>query len=138
MITRDQIENILVAHGVKPTDDDEVIKSALIKANWRDDDVQTALVVLRENLHTHETHVDAVQNLFRGKAKLDAADINNLLGIEVDLSPGDISIKKGRRRMAISYGQIIEIALVSFAVSLIFLLGGMWYLEVGLFHKTML
>lgn len=138
MLSRESIEKILVDNGVAPTAPDEDIKSALIRANWKNEDVQTALIVLRENKKTHETHVDAVQNLFRGNAKLDPKDINALLGIEVDLTPKDIYIKQKRARGKASFGQVLEICFMSFVLSLIFIISAMWFFKVGMFHQTLM
>ncbi len=135
MITKETIEKILVEQGLSPTDEDEVIKSALLKANLQDGDLQSALVVLRENTETHKQRVDAVQNLFRGKAKLTPAEINALLGIEVEFTPETIKASNRKMYSHLYFGQIIEIALVSFAISLVFMIGGMWFFKLGFFHN---
>ncbi len=137
-LTRKQAEQLLVENGLKPTAPDEEIRSALIKANWHEDDVEMALIVLRENIVTHETHLDAAHNLFRGTTTLDAKAINGLLGIDIEITKDEIQMRKKVARGAISYSQVMEIALVSFAISAIFLFGGMWLLKVGMFHQTVI
>ncbi len=136
MITKEVLEKILVEQGVSPTADDEEIKSALLKANWKNGDVQSALVVWRENIKTHEKRVDAVQNLFRGKAKLSPSDINELLGIEMDIPPKSLTVTRARGNRHISYGIILEICVVSFILSVIFMFAAMWFFKIGFFHPV--
>lgn len=83
MLERSAIEKILVANGVSPTAPDEKIKSILLAAQWVDDDVETALSVLREN-SKHEVRHDTINQVFRSDSKLDPDSISKLLGVTLD------------------------------------------------------
>lgn len=83
MLERSAIEKILVANGVSPTAEDEKIKSILLAAQWVDDDVETALSVLREN-SKHEVRHDTINHVFRSDSKLDAASVSKLLGVTLE------------------------------------------------------
>ena len=137
-LTKDEAEIILVQNRLKPTAPDEVIRSALFRANWHNDDIEMVLVVLRENVNTHETHLDAARNLMQADLHLTPKQIHDLLGIDVDITLDDIGYSKKRARGALSFDQIAEIAIVSMFFSALVLFGGMWHFKVGMFHQTLI
>ncbi len=136
MLERAHIEKLLKMNGVEPTAPDEEIKSVLVSARWHKNDVETALLVLRENTKNHETHVDSLHKVFRSDDYLKPETISALLGIDVDISKDALTGGKKRGRPSISAGQMMQIGLVSLSVSLIFVLASMWYLQMGIFHIT--
>lgn len=85
MIDRKHIEMILRANGVPPTADDEQIRSVLLSAKWNDNEVDTALTVLKENKNSHETHVDTLHKVFHSDDSLSPYEISSLLGIDMDI-----------------------------------------------------
>ena len=87
MIERSALEHILAANGIAATSPDEQIKSVLVEANWHQDDVDTALTVLRENVETHEQKVDSLHKIFRTDQRLKPETISALLGIDVEVPP---------------------------------------------------
>jgi len=90
MIEKKHLESFLKANGIAPTASDEEIRSVLISARWDHSEIDTALIVLRENMSNHETHVDTIHKVFNTDSRLNAAEINSLLGIKVSLSTEDI------------------------------------------------
>ena len=86
MIKRDQIESILKINGVQPTSPDEEIRSVLLSARYSKDEVDTAIMVLRENTKTNKTRVDGLHKVFRSDEALSPEEISQLLGIEIELS----------------------------------------------------
>lgn len=137
MFNRSNIEQLLKVNGVAPTAPDEEIKSILVSAKWHKDDVDTALLVLRENKVSHETHVDSLHKIFRSDDHLRPETISSLLGIDVDLTSEDIDGKNWHSKGSISGGQIIQIGLVSLSLSILFILIAMWYLQMGMFHISL-
>lgn len=137
MLERAHIEKLLKLNGVETTAPDEEIKSVLISARWHKDDVETALLVLRENIKSHETHVDSLHKIFRSDEHLQPETISALLGVDVALTGSDIAAHKKYSRNAISPRQMMQIGIVSLTLSLIFVFASMWYLEMGVFHVTM-
>jgi hypothetical protein len=138
MFQRSHIEQLLRINGVESTAPDQEIKSILLSARWHEKDVETALLVLRENKASHETHVDSVHKTFRADDQLQPETISALLGIDVDIPKNAvITSRGGKRQFRLSMGQIIGISLISIIFSGFFLFGSMWYLEMGIFHITM-
>ncbi|MCB9811882.1 hypothetical protein H6783_03135 [Candidatus Nomurabacteria bacterium] len=117
MITKDQIERVLRINGLEPTASDEEIRSVLVSANWHKDDTEMALMVLRENTHTHKSRVDTLHRVFNTDDRLKPETISALLGINVDMSSADIeSIRQSKRQ--VSMPQLFSIVVASIAVSL--------------------
>lgn len=133
MIQRKQIEQILRINGVALSAPDEEIKSVLLSARWHEDDIETAIMVLRENKKSHKTHVDTVHKVFHSDDKLSPDAVSSLLGIDMDISSNEIntiSNKQGK----LQFNSILVLALISLGLSLIFVFAAMWYLKMGLFH----
>ncbi len=86
MIQREQIESILRINGVPKDSPDEHIRAVLLSAKYHHDEVDTAIMVLRQNSETKATHVDGLHKVFRSDETLKPEEISRLLGIEVDAS----------------------------------------------------
>ncbi len=138
MFQREQIEQLLRLNGVSVNDSDEEIKSVLISAQWHKDDVEAAVLVLRENKKSHETHVDSLHKVFRTDERLRPETISSLLGIQMDVTAKDIEVRNKRAQGVLSAPQIAKITLMSLILSLVFVLAGMWYLQMGLFYPALL
>ena len=136
MIDRTQITRFLKLNGINIDAPDEQIKSILLSAKWHKDDVETALTVLRENTSNNETHVDTLHKVFRSDEKLKPETITALLGIDVDISAGDVSLSRKRASAELTTGMVINILLVSLLLSTMFLLGSMYFFRVGIFHPS--
>jgi hypothetical protein len=79
------IENILRANGVSMSSGDDEIKSLLFSARWHEDDIDTALFVLRNDANDNKQRIDAVYDEdFRLQDRMRPETISALLGIEVD------------------------------------------------------
>jgi hypothetical protein len=138
MFKRQHIEQLLRLNGVSMEDTDDEIKSVLISAQWHKDDVEAAVLVLRENKNDHKTHVDSLLKVFRTDDRLRPETISSLLGIQMDVTSDEIT---KRRRVAsgnMQPSQILLVAMMALVLSLIFVFASMRYLEMGLFHKTLL
>lgn len=138
MFQKNHIEKILRLNGLEPTASDEEIKSILISARWHADDVDAAILVLRENTVTHQTHIDSLHKVFQSDDRLRPETISALLGIEMDLPATLSESKKKGSQSRLSSQQIMNITIVSLSLSLIFVLAAMWYLKMGIFHQTYL
>ena len=137
MFKKEHIEKMLRLNGVSLDDPDDVIKSVLISAQWHEDDVEAAVLVLRENKDSHETHTDSLHKVFRSDERFRPETISSLLGIEMDLSSKDIEVRRKRARPALMPSQVLVMTVISLVLSLIFVFAVMWYLETGLFHQTL-
>lgn len=133
MVNRDQIETILKINGVVPGSADEKIRSVLLSARYSKDEVDTAIMVLRENTKTNSTRVDGLHKIFRTDEGLKPEEISQLLGIDVDISDRIASRSKGRE---LSIFQYIIVWSASIVLAIAGLMFYMYLHEVGLFHPA--
>jgi hypothetical protein len=91
MLEKNNIEAFLRVNGIAPTAKDEEIRSVLLSARWNNDEVDTALMVLKENIKDQTTHVDTLHKVFNSDRRLSASEINSLLGINVTISSNEVT-----------------------------------------------
>lgn len=129
MIDRKHIEQILKLNGLEPSAPDQKIKELLIRARWHEDDVETALVVLREDPNSKDGKIDAVHKIMHSNAKLAPETLSALLGIDVEV--GDV-VQKHQRQLQESYHkQILSIVVVSILLAVVFLSTLLGYVQVA-------
>ncbi len=133
MLEKQDIEKILKINGVSTNADDEEIRSVLLSARYNNDEVDTAIMVLRENMKTHATRVEGLHKVFRSDEALNASEISALLGIEVTVD--DIP-QEGRRGREMSSLQSVLVVVVSIILALMGVFGAMYYYKVGFFHPA--
>ena len=138
MFERRHIEELLRVNGVPLSSPDEEIKSVLISARWHEKDVETAMLVLRENTASHESHVDTLQKMFRSDSALSSETISALLGVDVNVETGSIDTRSQNKNRSLTFVQGIQIAVLSAVLSSTCVLGAMWHIHAGLFHISML
>lgn len=139
MIDKANIEQFLKINGVTPTASDQEIKSMLLSARWDDEDVDTAMLVLRENTTTHESSVDSLHKVFRSDERLTPDSVSRLLGVQMDAS--DAVFNHMQSANTSSYRQVIVllvVIIVTAALAIGVVVGAMWMLEVGPFHHSLL
>lgn len=137
MFQRAHIEKLLALNGVDISSSDDEIKSVLLSARWHHDDVEAAVLVLRENKQTHQTHVDSLHKVFRSDERLRPETVGALLGIEMEVTPEERPAKRAAYTgRAMSAGQMMTIAIVALILSLIFVFAAMYSLEMGFFHYS--
>ncbi len=137
MIDKHHVEELLRLNGVQATAPDEEIKSVLISARWHEKDVETALLVLRENKQSHETHVERLNKVFTSDDALQPELISSLLGVDVDVSHLSHRGINRKPRRNVTLGQAIQIGILSTTLSCVCIVGAMWYMDIGFFHFTM-
>ncbi len=133
MTDRRHIESILKVNGLAPTAPDEEIKSVLLSARFNKDEVDTALMILRENVKTNETRVDGLHKVFRTDGGLKPAEISKLLGIDVELTDAE-SVRTNSKRFS-----LLELVLLSVASSLLAIVCLLMYMYsegIGWFHPS--
>jgi hypothetical protein len=135
MIEKRNIEAFLKVNGIPPTAKDEEIRSVLLSARWNNNEVDTALMVLKENVKSNETHVDTLHKVFNSDDRLSSAEITKLLGIDVNLSDYEVEGVSQKR-------QLIEnsSAFIVFILSLVIAFSSIGYLmykeRAGVFHTA--
>ena len=132
MIKREQVEAILKINGVAPGSDSEEIRSVLLSARYSKDEVDTAIMVLREDTKTNKTRVDGLHKVFRSDEALSPSEISQLLGIEVNIDQSPRSTQsKGR---GITSLQFVGVWVLSLLIALGGIFGYMYIAKVGVFH----
>ena len=133
MMQKKDIETILKINGVSSSAPDEEIRSVLLSARYNNDEVDTAIMVLRENTKTHVQRVDGLHKIFRSDEGLKPNEISSLLGINVDVET--VAIEKSRKReLTWLQSFLMTLFAIFLAISGVFL--AMYFYQVGFFHPT--
>ena len=135
MIEKRNVEAFLRVNGIPPTAKDEEIRSVLLSARWNNNEVDTALMVLKENIVNNKTHVDTLHKVFNSDDRLSSAEITKLLGIDVNLSDHNFADINHTYNRTLNHSALITLILsIIIAVSSI---GYLMYKEqAGVFHHT--
>jgi hypothetical protein len=133
MADRRHIESILKVNGIAPTAADEEIKSVLLSARFNDDEVDAALMILRENTKTNETRVDGLHKVFRTDKGLQPAEITKLLGIDIELTSAE-TVNTDPRRFSLF--ELVLLSLASSLLAIVCLLMYMYSEGIGWFHPS--
>jgi hypothetical protein len=135
MIEKRNVEAFLKVNGIPPTAKDEEIRSVLLSARWNNNEVDTALMVLKENTKNNETHVDTLHKVFNSDDRLSSSEISKLLGIDVNLSDNEVTDINKRHQLSQN-----STALITFVLSIIIAASSIGYLmykeKAGVFHET--
>ncbi len=130
---KQDIETILKINGVSPEAPDEEIRSVLLSARYNNDEVDTAVMVLKENTKTHQTRVDGLHKVFRSDEALNPQEISALLGIEVEVK--ELNIEKNNRRQMGTI-QSVFVGVVATVIAVSGILFAMYVNHVGIFHPA--
>jgi hypothetical protein len=133
MIKRSEIEKILKVNGVPTSSPEEEIRSVLISARFDKHEVDTAIMVLREDTTSKQVRVDGLHKVFRTDEALQPKEISELLGIEVDASTFYRPQASATTQQGLQYVTIWVLS-VLFAVATIMMF--MYINEVGPFHAS--
>ncbi|MEN9921801.1 MAG: hypothetical protein RL097_77 [Candidatus Parcubacteria bacterium] len=134
MITRKQVETILKINGVPASSADEQIRSILLSARYSNDEVDTALMILREDVNTKQTRVDGLHKVFRTGDALRSDEISNLLGIDISIED---KIEERKKKKQISFTQYIVVWVSSVLLAVCGILFYMYLHKIGVFHPGM-
>lgn len=130
---KSDIEKILKINGVSASAPDEEIRSVLLSARYKNEEVDTAIMVLRENVKTHQTRVDGLHKVFRSDEALNPSEISALLGIEVEV---DDVIMRRRRNREMTFLQVVFVSIFATALALAGITFAMYINHVGPFHPS--
>jgi len=134
MIERNHIENILKINGMSPSEPDDVIRSVLLSARYNDDEIDTALMVLREDTKTKQVRVEGLHKVFRTDNALKPQEISDLLGIDVNLEHYLPPIVQSRTFVT---STLISVWILSLLLAVVGVLLYMHFNNVGIFHPSM-
>lgn len=135
MLEKRNIEAFLKVNGIPPTAKDEEIRSVLLSARWNNNEVDTALMVLKENIVSNETHVDTLHKVFNSDDRLSSSEITKLLGIDVSLTDSDVADINTKHQLSKN-----STAVITFVLSIIIAVSSIGYLmykeKAGVFHTS--
>jgi hypothetical protein len=133
MTDKKHIESILKVNGLGASAPDEEIRSVLVSARFHNDEIDAALVVLRENTKTNETRVDGLHKVFRTDEGLQPREISKLLGIDVEIAE---SITQNYKKRQLSHLEFFLLTLASVFIASFFMLLYMYSQQIGIFHPS--
>jgi hypothetical protein len=135
MFDRIHIERVLKINGVDVTASDEEVRAVLLGARYSEQEVETAIAVLRSSTESGVKGTESLNKLIRTDSSLNAKEISKLLGIDIALPHASSrSTKTSERSMSIGHHVVIW----SLAI-IITILGiglSMYALEFGFFHPA--
>jgi len=133
VLQKKQIETILKINGVNPTAPDEEIRSVLLSARYNDDEIDTAIMVLRENVNTKESHVDGLHKVFRTNETLKSQEISSLLGIDVEIDDLPYFTEKPKE---VHWNVRVFFVTLTIVVAIVGVFIAMYVKEVGIFFPS--
>ncbi len=133
MIDPRHVESLLRVNGLAKTAPDEEIRSVLLSARFKEDEVETALMVLRENTLTKQTKVDGLHKVFRTDEALKPDEISRLLGIDVDIRE-TITVEERNKNRNFTFLQFVILWLTSIILAVSSVLFYMYSHQMGVFH----
>lgn len=133
MFQKNDIETILKINGVTASSPEEEIRSVLISAHYDNNDIDTALLVLREDTVTNKTRIDGLHKIFRSDDSLRPSEISALLGIDVEVD--HVSVRQSASRK-MSLVQNIIIAFIAVMIAIFGVTFAMFTYQIGVFHPS--
>ncbi len=135
MMDKTQIEKLLKLNGLEPTASDEEVRGVLTSAGWHERDIVAALAVLRGVPAQAAARPESLQKVMHNNNRLDPKAVSSLLGIEMDVKPDDIKVRR-QIETKNNLGQFAHIFVAAIILSSALVLGMMWVFETGMFHPT--
>lgn len=134
MIDRKNIEQYLALNGLPSDAPEEEVRALLKSANWNTPDIDFAIKLLNATPEEIvKLNKELRPNYYNTDQRLSPDTMNSLLGMEVTF---DRDISEHKRMLETIYrSQLVSIAVLSFFCAFLFLMIGMWYLQVGFFHE---
>jgi hypothetical protein len=136
MFDRRQLESFLRINGLTPLARNEEIRSMLLSARWNEKDVDTAIMILKENTTTKAVAIDSAHKIFHSDDRLTPSEIQSLLGIDVPYSDDTsnqmtyleerLQVERRSTRLAMFLAIIIAIVSVLYV---------MYQEKAGFFHQ---
>lgn len=133
MMNKKQIETILKINGFNETTPDDQIRTVLLSARYSKDEVNKAIVMLKQDPNTKEVKVNGLHKIFYSDTHLKPCEISGLLGIDIDLSA---PISRRSRNNTISTLQFIAVWFFSVVIAVTGILFYMYLNQIGLFHPS--
>ncbi|MCA9363116.1 hypothetical protein KC851_02245 [Candidatus Kaiserbacteria bacterium] len=135
MINRKQVEAILKINGITPASPDDEIRAVLMSARYQEDEIDSAIMVLRQNVKTKEAKVQGLHKVFRSDETLKPSEISALLGIDLELTD-TIKIGNKTTNNSSDLPKLFTVAVLSFLFAAVCIFAYMYLNDIGVFHPT--
>jgi len=135
MFDRNQIETFLRINGMSPFNKNEEIKSLLLSARWNEHDVDTALMILKQNKYSNETTVDVSRKVFHSNQRLTPSEIQSLLGIDVEVADS-VAFSFAEERLKMERRSTRAALLLAIVIAFASVLYVMYQEQAGIFHTS--
>jgi len=99
MIDKEHIVNFLRSNGVSSASSDDEIRHALQNARWHNDDIEVALLKLKDSEEPYEIKSGDAQNIFFSDVPIAPETLSSLLGIDVSLPLARLQAEESRRAL---------------------------------------
>lgn len=134
MIQKKQVETLLKVNGLDLASPDDEIRSVLLSAYYNEDEIDTTLMILRENKTTNDRHIDGLHKVFRTNQGLTPEEIHSFLGIEVNL---DDSIQARTAKKAdTAWLRSLVFVLTTIISAIAGLFFAMYHYNIGIFYSS--
>lgn len=133
MIERRHLETILRINGLDATATDDSICSVLLSSRYTKEEVEEALVVLRQAPGVCNDKPNGLHKVFRSDEGLKSIEISQLLGGDLYF---DKKIDPDTKKRKVSPLQLFFVSLLSVFVAVGSMLFYMYTNEMGLFHSN--
>jgi|GEM_PF-1344259 len=135
MIKKELIENFLRLNDIPLDAQDDIIRSALVKARWHEDDVEVALLILKGNTHNDSVEVTAARQLFHSDTHVAPETLSSLLGVSVNIDSEQLyAVYHGDSYTTDNVMSPFYAALLATFGALLIGTAMMYVMEIGPFH----
>jgi hypothetical protein len=132
MINRDRLITLLNINGVNKDATDVEIRDVLSDARYSNEEINSALYVLKQNEDTIHVRTDGLQKVFYTDGHLLPSEVSGLLGVDYDAS-NSFKPKKALTR-ELSFSQMLSIILAAALIGAVAVMYYMFANDIGLFH----
>ncbi len=131
---KDKILTLLRINGIADGASDKDIKAVLTDARYTNDEIESALFLLKQKGEEVEIRTDGLQKVFYTDKHLAPSEVSGLLGVNIDVS--DVFQPKKILTRELSLQQMVTIIVVASLLGVIGVAYFMFTNNIGIFHPT--
>ncbi len=133
-MNRNQLTTVLKINGIDMPAADDVIREVLLKANYSESEVNTALIVLRESEVVCSTRIEGLHSVMYSDTGLKSSEVTNLLGIDIEIEMPRSSRSKYN---TISTKDGFVIIFLATLLAAVVVVSYMFFYKVGFFYSSL-
>ncbi len=131
---RDKLLTLLKINGVDKDAADADIRAVLTDARYSNEEIDSALYILKSDTETNQIRTDGLQKVFYTDSHLKPSEVSGLLGIDFDVSNTFRPKKMFTRELSMQ--QMLVVIVVAIVLGAIAVAYYMFANDTGLFHPT--